>query len=423
MKPTPRLVALVVIVAGVSIPLMVSDALIPLIALLWGTLIAAAGVDLLASTPARNLSAELTMPQVGYTGTTVNAEVRVIPRKGRMPTGIAMRLLHARALEVEPSRPRSEGGGACATMVVRLTRRGRFRIKGLAMKWPSRLGLFEVVGRWPLRREIAALPDVTPVTTGLVRVQMLPLTEGQKDMRLTGGGSEFYPFRDFVPGLDPRQIDGMRPAKTEGAHQILLCLDSGRLMREEIEGLPKIDRAINAALALAWAAGLGGDTVGLYSFDSRPRLYLPPMPGRVAFPRLKAAVADLAYSAVESNPTLAITHLEAKLARRSLIIVFSDFTDSASAELMVENLGLLARRHLILFVALRDPMLQRMALPETITLDSVAEAVSADQIEQDRRLVLARLSRAGVLCLDAEPGRLTSDLVARYVEIRTRELL
>ena len=126
---------------------------------------------------------------------------------------------------------------------------------------------------------------------------------------------------------------------------------------------------------------------------------------------------------MESNPTLALTHLSERLARRSLIVIFSDFTDNATAEPMVEHLGLLARRHLILYVALRDPALQRMALPVDITLDSVAEAVSADQIAQERRLVLDRLERVGVLCLDTEPDALTADLVSRYIEIKARERL
>ena len=55
-------------------------------------------------------------------------------------------------------------------------------------------------------------------------------------------------------------------------------------MREEVAGLPKIDRAINGALALAWAGGLGGDLVGLYSFDSRPRLYIRTGPAGLPFP-------------------------------------------------------------------------------------------------------------------------------------------
>jgi uncharacterized protein (DUF58 family) len=193
----------------------------------------------------------------------------------------------------------------------------------------------------------------------------------------------------------------VRETRAERNHQVILCIDSGRLMAEQLAGAPKLDRAINAALAMCWASGLAGDLVGLYSFDSRPRLFIPASPGRAAFPRLQAACAGLRYETQETNHTLGLTHLSGRLKRRSLVVVFSDFVDSITAELMVENIQVLARHH----------------------LDAIARSVSARQILHERRAVLEKLSRLGVLCLDSTPEALTTDLVARYIEIKSRELI
>ena len=53
--------------------------------------------------------------------------------------------------------------------------------------------------------------------------------------------------------------------------------------------------------------------------------------------------------------------------RRSLIVVFSDFVDPTTAELMIENVAMLNRQHLIVFATLRDPLLRALAEtpPET----------------------------------------------------------
>ena len=123
------------------------------------------------------------------------------------------------------------------------------------------------------------------------------------------------------------------------------------------------------------------------------------------------------------SPTLGLTHLSGKLARRSLIIVFSDFVDSITAELMVENITVLNRRHLVLFVALRDPALAALAQPRIVTLDAVARSVAATQLLYERRDVLDRLSRLGVICLDTTPEALTGALISRYIDIKSRELI
>ena len=53
--------------------------------------------------------------------------------------------------------------------------------------------------------------------------------------------------------------------------------------------------------------------------------------------RLQSAAAGLDYSPREANFTLALATLTARLKRRSLIVLFSDFADPTSAELMVES--------------------------------------------------------------------------------------
>ena len=51
---------------------------------------------------------------------------------------------------------------------------------------------------------------------------------------------------------------------------------------------------------------------------------------------------------------LGLVNLGARLRRRSLIVLFTEFVDTVTAELMIDNLRRLAKRHLILFVSLGD---------------------------------------------------------------------
>lgn len=439
MRPSSYLVAAVLILTGLTVVVSIWRAEASwLLFFVWGGLAALVLADLALSVPSGRLAVSADFPDRGFVGRTVPVVVDILPRKGLLPRLIEARLDVAPELaagEDAPSRLVPDAGRrrARASTMLHLKQRGQYTVRALWLKWPSRLGLLDIIASTPVGREIAVLPDISPVLSGAINTQMLPLENGLKDMRVRGEGSEFHQLREFSPGMDPRSIDWKRSARmrdlvvretrAERNHQIILCVDSGRLMVERLAGLPKLDRAINAALAMCWAAGLAGDLVGFYSFDSRPRLFVPAFPGRSAFARLQAVCARLRYETQETNHTLGLTHLSGRLKRRSLIVIFSDFVDTITAELMIENMEVLARHHFIVYVALRDPVLTNFAEPEEIDLNTIARSVAARQILQERRAVLEKLTRLGVLCLDSTPESLTSELIARYIEIKSREMI
>ncbi|PDT04775.1 DUF58 domain-containing protein [Rhizobium chutanense] len=439
MRPSPTLIALVLITAAVTVFTSVwwRD-MSSLLLLMWLALAALAAADLVVSNLSGRMAIDVDLPSQGFVGHTAAFTVGIRPQQKALPQKIEIRLDLAPELVVSETRwiiPASDAGEGevKATLDLRLTRRGQYAVNALWLKWPSRLKLLEMIARMPVGQEIAVQPDISPVLSGAIKTQILPLEAGQKDLRLRGEGSEFHQLREFASGMDPRSIDWKRSARmrslvvremrAERNHQIILCVDSGRLMAEQLGGFTKLDRAINAALAMCWGAGLAGDLVGFYSFDSRPRLFVPALPGRAAFARLQTVCAGLRYETQETNHTLGLTHLSGRLKRRSLIVIFSDFVDTITAELMIENIQVLARHHFVVYVALRDPMLQRLVEPEEISMDAVARSVAARQILQERRAVMEKLTRLGVLCLDSTPEALTSDLIARYIEIKSREMI
>ncbi|MCG8446242.1 MAG: DUF58 domain-containing protein, partial [Hyphomicrobiales bacterium] len=148
-----------------------------------------------------------------------------------------------------------------------------------------------------------------------------------------------------------------------------------------------------------------------------------PEPGRAAFVRLRSWAAELDYVSRETNHTLALTELNARTPKRSLIIIFTDFIDTTSAELMLENIGILAKRHLIIFVAIRNPDIEALVEDPPKDMSGVARIVAADQAIAERRLVMERLTRLGVSVIDAKPSQITGQLISAYLDIKERELI
>jgi uncharacterized protein (DUF58 family) len=90
---------------------------------------------------------------------------------------------------------------------------------------------------------------------------------------------------------------------------------------------------------------------------------------------------------------------------------------------MLENLSRLARRQLVIFVALRDVALEAAAAAPPRRLPDLYRSVVASDLVRERERVLARLRRMGVACVDAAPGGISARLVNRYLEVKQRELI
>lgn len=391
----------------------------------WILLIVAAAVDL-AISASRGKSLEYDLAEEIFVGDTARLTLTV----PAPPQALTARLDWPDGL-TGPERIDFDAGRA--TVPVRATKRGVWSFERLWLMWPSRFRLFDFTPKLAFELSTRVVPNIRAIQSGEITTTVNSTLYGVKENRAIGEGTEFHQLQDFVQGMDVKSIDWKRSAKrrslvakelrAERNHHVIIALDNGYLMREEIAGLPKIDHAVTAALATAWAAAIGGDLVGYYSYDVRPRAFSAPETGRRAFARLRSWTAELEYVSRETNHTLALTELNARTPKRSLIIVFTDFVDATSAELLIENIAILSKRHLLIFVTLRDPNMQGLVETAPDDMDGVATLVAANQTISERRLVLERLSRLGVTVVDAEPNQVTAKLISTYLNIKAREMI
>jgi uncharacterized protein (DUF58 family) len=105
------------------------------------------------------------------------------------------------------------------------------------------------------------------------------------------------------------------------------------------------------------------------------------------------------------------------------VVVFTDFTDSTAAELMIENVTRLVRRHLVLFVVFRDEELEAIMRRAPITAEDVTRAVTAATLLRSREVVIERLRRLGAQIIDAPVARIGPALISAYLDLKRRELL
>ncbi len=438
MRPTLR--ALIVFLAGLPLSL-AGVAISPRLWTIWiaylGAAILLLGVDLVLGLPKRRLRVDSELPEQLFIGESGVAKLAITARWRR---AAAVELVAELDDDLEPQPAMHailQPAGATSTATIELPlvprRRGDHGIRALHLRWTGPLGLLERRVELNVGKRVGVVPNLGAVRAIALRMFAdRTFMAGLKVERYLGDGTEFESLREYVPGLDHRAIDWKSSARhrkllctefrAERNHQVVLAVDAGQLMAEPVSGVPKLDHAINASLLLGWFCLRTGDRVGLLGFDEKIRTWSEPQGGMHSFQRLQALSAEIDYRRVETNFTLTLADLSTRLKRRSLVVLFTDFLDTVTAELMIDNVTRLARRHLVLFVAVKDPSVDSRALARPRDLDALHEAVVATGFSRERGVVLERLRRAGAFCIDSTPSEFSMALVNRYIEIKRREL-
>jgi uncharacterized protein (DUF58 family) len=220
-----------------------------------------------------------------------------------------------------------------------------------------------------------------------------------------GSGIEFDEVREFTEGDDLRSVDWNVTARTgrpfvkkfmeERELTVLLLLDTSPSMgfgsdpRAPGQGAPE-PRPLQETAALfcgciAFAAARNNDKVGLITFGSGPNRYVPAKKGRQHALRLvREAFAPSTGPEVAGRSTLAATLAYAGRVqrRRAVVFVVSDFlgdggppvqaagpvhagsdrsgTGRSALESCQKELRILARRHDLTAVRLRDPRTEEL---------------------------------------------------------------
>lgn len=315
------------------------------------------------------------------------------------------------------------------TYTVRPCDRGSYAWDEAWVRWWSSGRVWTRRHRYALRSVVAVWPDIRALTdVSELMIRKLYSELGVKEQRRRGRGTEFDHIKEHTPddgttGIDwkataRRHKPMVRMYRVEQNHDVVIGIDTGRLMGSRVEGITKLDHAINATLLLGRVCLVNGDRPGILTFDSRVRSFVKPASDRGQMERLLHGLHDLRSDFSETSVRRALVYLDSYQRKRSLVILLTDFVHGQADESLVASVLGIARRHLVLFVALRDPLLDEMAtaMPERVE-DAFAKVVTQG-LEEDRRVVLRTLSQRGVRTLDLQPTQITQRVINRYLQMR-----
>lgn len=279
---------------------------------------------------------------------------------------------------------------------------------------------------------VRVLPPVGDLDRGMLDPRLLMAELGIKPVRKRAEGTQLESLRDAVVEDDLRRMDWRATARRgrltarnyelERNHDVLLCLDTGRLMgAEHRPGETKLDLAIAAAMRLSAVALNSGDRVGVMSFDTHVGVWVPADRGRRQLGRLVDATYALQSSSADASYVHALMEVRRRQKKRGLIVFITDFVDDEAGSSMVEVLGLLAKRHAVLFVAVRDPALRAVADGPIDTARDAYRSLAAMGLDAARSRVVQTVTAHGVRALDIVPEAISAGAISAYLALRAAD--
>jgi len=312
--------------------------------------------------------------------------------------------------------------------------RGSDQFRGTFVRLDCPFGLAQSETRLPTEDPVRVYPNVLALRQFDLLKQKGRLRDaGIRRSRMRGLGSDFESLRDYADGDDYRKIDWkatarrdrliVRQFEVERNQAVIVCIDVGRLMLAEVDGVRKLDRALDACLMLLHAAADGGDLVGLLVYADTVQRYVPPRKGRNQVGAIIEALHDLVAEPVATDHVTAFSYLARRWKRRSLLVVFTDLDDADGARQLTTGMLPLSRRHLTLLARVRDPKLEEAQTRKPSTARDMYTRAAAELLMEDRRAATQVLEVAGLHTLEAEPDNLAKALVSYYFHVKERALL
>ena len=314
------------------------------------------------------------------------------------------------------------------------SRRGRFWVGPGWVRYASTLGLFKRDAELKCSAEVKVYPAVASLKKYQLLVRRLRLREmGLRAQRVRGQGMEFARLREYARGDDPRLIDWKATARrtsiisreyqVERCQNVVLMIDAGRMLTEEVDGLVKIEYVLHAALLLARVAAEYDDRVGAMVFSETVERYATPRKGRAAVGALAEALFDVEAKLVESDYDAAFQHLQVTNRKRALVVLFTNVVDQETSGLVSGYLTGAAHRHVPLLVAVSDRETREKADRPARTEEEAFEKAAACRLLAQRDKTLADLKKRGVYVIDAPAGQVPIMLANRYLDLKARQIL
>jgi uncharacterized protein (DUF58 family) len=312
--------------------------------------------------------------------------------------------------------------------------RGDAQMNLVAVRYRSALGFAERWASVALPQTVRVYPDIADAqkhALALIRARQIVMEKRRS--RVHGLGRDFESLREFQQGDELRDICWTATARRgrlvtrtyqpERSQTVWIVVDAGRLMRAREGRHTSLDRAVNAAFALAQVASGAGDRVALLVYGRRTQQRVPPGRGAGHLRATLEALAQARTEPAEADHTRAAAALMSMQKRRALVVWFTDVAESAGMPEVIDSAARLVPQHVLIFAVTRPPALNALAASVPSEARDLYRVMAAQEMVERRALLLRHVRQRGGLAIEVPSAELAAAVVDHYLNVKERNLL
>lgn len=326
------------------------------------------------------------------------------------------------------------GQGKTIRYTLRPTERGAYSFGYILAFARTALGMLE--RKIPLGQTETV--KVYPAFDRLSRYELAAMANdlrlsGQKRIRRAGNSTEYDQIKEYVPGDDYRRLNWKASAHMgrwmintycdERSQPVWCLIDKGRVMQRTFAHVSLLDYAINATLALSYVALQRYDMAGMVSFDAQVNRMVAASRRPDQLQQLLEALYAQQVRYAESDYSALAVHLSRYVRRRSLLVLFTDFTTRDALRRQLPYLRRMARSHCLLVVFFDDEEVRELAQKPASSLQDLRLKTLAADFSLLKRAMVSELRQNGLYALLTTPRCLTVDTLNKYLELKRQQAI
>lgn len=256
---------------------------------------------------------------------------------------------------------------------------------------------------------------------------------GLKRQRRLGHSMEFEQIKEYVTGDDYRTVNWKATARKgslmvnnyieEKSQQIFCVIDKGRLMEMPFEGLSLLDYSINASLVLSSIALQKEDRAGIITFAHNIDTLLAADKKTAHIQKIQEVLYHQKTKYLESDFEKLYITIRRKISQRSLIVLFTNFASLSGMRRQLSYLKKISESHLLVVVFFENTEMTSILENKAENLKEVYTQAVVEQFELEKKQIVNELKTHGILSILSQPRNLTVNVLNKYLEIKSRQML
>ncbi|MFM2081515.1 MAG: hypothetical protein RL380_206 [Verrucomicrobiota bacterium] len=319
--------------------------------------------------------------------------------------------------------------------------RGNFPLAQAYLEGTSPLGFWSARGAWPLRTELRVYPDLLAERKNVAALFLNRGLLGIHAQRQVGKGRDFEKLREYLPGDSFEDVHWKATAKRgrpvtkifqiERTQEVYVIIDASRLSARTLAGAvagekreTSLEQFLRAALVLALAAERQGDLFGLLTFSDRVHQFVRARNGQAHYSLCRDALYTLQPQTVTPDYDELFAFIRTRLRRRALLVFLTALDDPLLAESFTHNAELVCRQHLLLVNMVQPPGVHPLFTGVAVArVDDLYRELGGHVRWQNLLELGKQLKSRGVQFTTVENSRLTTNVVAQYLNVKRRQLV